>query len=57
MNSLTEQLQENVSIYLDGFPDYIIAGVQQVIVDTIKTGLDRKEYAKLQGLSNVTQNF
>jgi hypothetical protein len=36
INELSEQLQENIMIYLDGFSDEILSGVCQVIVDTVK---------------------
>lgn len=35
MNELSEQLQENILTYLDGFPDHILAGISTIIVNTI----------------------
>jgi hypothetical protein len=34
--NLQEQLQENLIAYLDGFPDNLIDGVCQVVVDTFR---------------------
>ena len=35
MKELSEQLQENILTYLDGFPYSILAGISTIIVNTI----------------------